>query len=257
MSACIFTFSHIFAKQVPNHLTHYNSRKASGVCKLGRWHLLGLMPQVVVLGSVDSGWINIPTTQTSWKHGHSAAKSIHFLILHVDWLLTAVFCFGASYAGGRRRTDARTPFFFTQVVWLEPACSQHCEPARILWWSCWCLILDIPNGQIKKITNRVRSEFPPLKKSDQATGVFFTSTRARMGVFCYQLPRFFFTRVEATKHAIAQIEVIYWEWLWHGYGHGNKMLKACSCSYGSTKEGIVFHASIFQVLFSSSLVTQL
>lgn len=182
MSACIFTFSHIFAKQVPNHLTHYNSRKASGVCKLGRWHLLGLMPQVVVLGSVDSGWINIPTTQTSWKHGHSAAKSIHFLILHVDWLLTAVFCFGASYAGGRRRTDARTPFFFTQVVWLEPACSQHCEPARILWWSCWCLILDIPNGQIKKITNRVRSEFPPLKKVTKQQA-FFSHPPERGWVF--------------------------------------------------------------------------
>ena len=149
-----------------------------------------------------------------------------------------------------RPTSRNTIFFFTQVVWVGTRHAVAAIASRgtdSLVELLWCeKVGKNPTGQMGN------------HESSQATEVFFTSTRARMGVFCYQLPRFFFygTRVEATKHAIAQIGG--WS-IRSDCGMDMDMATRWSkhVTVASTKEEVVFQASIFQVLFSSSLVTQL
>lgn len=147
------------------------------------------------------------------------AKSRHFHILQVDWLLTAVFFFGASYAGGRRRTDARTPCFFTQVVWLEPACNQHCEPARILWWSCW--FLNVGYTQRSDGKSRIESDLNfHLKKKWPSNRRFFHIHQSEDGCFLLSTTSIFFytsggyETCNRTDRSDLLGVIVAWIWTW-------------------------------------------
>ena len=179
------------------------------------------------------------------------AKSIHFLILQVDWLRIRrrVFLWSVVRRWSTQDRRANTIFFHPGCVgWNPPCCCSNCEPRHgfsggvALMRKSW----KKPNGSDGK--SRIESgdrRFFHIHQSED--GCFLLSTTS---IFFYG------TRVEATKHAIAQIGG--WS-IRSDCGMDMDMATRWSkhVTVASTKEEVVFQASIFQVLFSSSLVTQL
>ena len=126
--------------------------------------------------------------------------------------------------------------------------------ARILWWSCWCFNVGYTRRSDGK--SRIKWDLNFHLKKKWPSHRRFSHPPERGWVFS----------------AINYLDFFLHEWrLRNMQSHRSKwsirsdcgmdMDMATRCSkhvaVASTKEGIVFHASIFQVLFSSILVTQL
>ena len=147
------------------------------------------------------------------------AKSIHFPYFQVDWLLTAVFSL-------ERRTPVVDAGPTREHHFFHPGCvigtrmqSALQATARILWWSCWCFNV----GYTKRSDGKSRIKWDlnfHLKKKMTKPQAVFTSTRARMGVFCYQLPRFFFytsggyETCNRTDRSDPLGVIVAWIWTW-------------------------------------------